>query len=997
MQYLFCRNPRCWLVLGLSGLLALAACGGGDPPCETGALNCACYGNGTCNSGLACSSGQCRPDGDGGIPPDLMNATLEVHPSDRVSISPGGELQVRAVVRSQAGNVLMNTTGQPIVVRWSIGDTSLATVEEDGVLRALAGGSTSLVATLEGTTTTVSLPLEIASSGAQAILLDPAAAAIDVGGERTFDVSAVDSTGAPTGLSCSPALAYRGTIITASATTTPGDESIDVRGLAQGATVLDLHCGGVDATPAIIEVKPAVRIPNPSPSADADFGLEPSLVVDLPRIHVASLDQTNRKLVYTTFDGVWQTETLDGDGEYGGSSAIVLDPLASRRPIVCANENGGLACWALADDGFWTRQRIAGASSAQPTGLRAVVNDDGVVFLLYRSPASRTLSLVVSRSAQRDDWSVTNLVADFDSDFDMVLGPDGLPRVGLQRGSSLLYGSLADDLVLSTEVVDAELAAASSVRLSIGADNRPQLVYFKNGNLLHAIRSAGEWRTAVVETVDALPGSLTLGVDRHGQPRVAYVDARDQMLRYAYRLRSRRIGAANRWRIETPEAAGVDSAHSELVVDAYDRAHIAYYHSRSVDYYVEPYGLDYSDPSPAGGEEPSNTVVSGGPPGPTGLDVTGGAGGVLAARWDALSGATGYRLYYRLGAPPTRADTFHESTAPGLDLTDPLPAGRTYFAVSAIVGGQETALSAPVSYTVLLELIASRVLTPLSDVAIGFDGVSMLLGGASGMQGILRINPTTGSVGPLQATPEVPALFVTGSVYTYAFFQRLSGLAYSLPGAETWMTGPFGPGGPTSSVAVMGVTEGSTLHVWFLTGTHPCGSATCPTVRRYECTPDAFFASCVDQGDSGDGLDELVAAGAWWVGDWRPADGVLMQAVRVSAGVIDGWAYLSSVVSGGGMIRLVRCNLASGAYETLALPDPGLSSSGRGEMDMLIHGGRVHVRAQRGLWSYDPSDGSSTFDTRVSGPSFEGCRAHGGSAYCLTRANDLYRVATEAL
>jgi hypothetical protein len=52
-----------WVVIAVAGVL-LVACGSGSsnkspPACATGAETCACYGNGTCNTGLVCLSELC--------------------------------------------------------------------------------------------------------------------------------------------------------------------------------------------------------------------------------------------------------------------------------------------------------------------------------------------------------------------------------------------------------------------------------------------------------------------------------------------------------------------------------------------------------------------------------------------------------------------------------------------------------------------------------------------------------------------------------------------------------------------------------------------------------------------------------------------------------------------------------------------------------------------------------------------------------------------------
>ena len=338
---------------------------------------------------------------------------------------------------------------------------------------------------------------------------------------------------------------------------------------------------------------------------------------------MTSFDQEGGALVFTLFDGLWESKVLDGEGTYGGHNRVVFDEANGGRPLVCGSEilaedQATLSCWAQNSMGFWVKAAVAETGSAKPFEMELA--PDGTVYLLYEA-ADGHLTLASSK-LDRGAWDHTPVVEGAGY-YALALGPYGLPRVAYQKDDVAWYGAMRSTGLVTEVLDDSSGSPGTGIRLRIGPNHRPQVVYLKNGNLVYGIKLGGQWFS---EVADAVKVGSAIGFDLNGwsEPRVSYYDAIHHTLRYAWRNRS------GTWRVTQPIAGQDLGDTSALLVDALGRAHIAYHHDSegSVGYYVEPLWLDYTLPPATDVDDVLNTGVAGAIPGDgacTGSETSGSA------------------------------------------------------------------------------------------------------------------------------------------------------------------------------------------------------------------------------------------------------------------------------------------------------------------------------------------------------------------------------------
>jgi uncharacterized protein YjdB len=114
-------------------------------------------------------------------------ATVTVTPSP-LTISVGQQTQLAATLKDAAGNVLSGRT-----VSWSSSNTGVATVSAQGVLTAVAVGSTTITAASEGKSGTTSVTVTQAPVGS--VTVAPTSASIGTSKTTTFTATVKDSFG----------------------------------------------------------------------------------------------------------------------------------------------------------------------------------------------------------------------------------------------------------------------------------------------------------------------------------------------------------------------------------------------------------------------------------------------------------------------------------------------------------------------------------------------------------------------------------------------------------------------------------------------------------------------------------------------------------------------------------------------------------------------------------------------------------------------------------
>ena len=118
---------------------------------------------------------------------ERRSATVSVRPQT-VLIEPGGTIPLEADV--------LDRKGDPVAASlvWSTEDASVALVAQDGILTAVAPGSTRIVVDADGTT--ASAEIEVQQAAVHEVSIGEAPRTIKVGDELTLDVIVTDSQGA---------------------------------------------------------------------------------------------------------------------------------------------------------------------------------------------------------------------------------------------------------------------------------------------------------------------------------------------------------------------------------------------------------------------------------------------------------------------------------------------------------------------------------------------------------------------------------------------------------------------------------------------------------------------------------------------------------------------------------------------------------------------------------------------------------------------------------
>jgi hypothetical protein len=124
---------------------------------------------------LGCTGGE-----GGGVTPPATVASVRISP-DTATVLPGQTRQLQATVRNEAGGVL---TGRPVV--WASDDTTMATVDQAGLVRARAEGPVRISATSGGQSGEAII--RVAPAPVAFVTLRPDTAIIQEGHVRHFTV-----------------------------------------------------------------------------------------------------------------------------------------------------------------------------------------------------------------------------------------------------------------------------------------------------------------------------------------------------------------------------------------------------------------------------------------------------------------------------------------------------------------------------------------------------------------------------------------------------------------------------------------------------------------------------------------------------------------------------------------------------------------------------------------------------------------------------------------
>jgi uncharacterized protein YjdB len=198
--------------------------------------------------------GACSSTGPG--EPDAQIASVTISP-DTLRVLAGGQGRLGVSVRDAAGGVVRGTP-----VFWSVADTTIATVDQEGLVRGVRPGSVQVSASASGHSDVADVVVQ--SAGAAAVTVDPPTASVLVGSTTQLGATVRDAGGTvitdrpPLWSSSNSAVAtvnQQGLVSGVSPGTTTIVAALDGRTGSATVTVTRVPVASVVITPAETEVR----------------------------------------------------------------------------------------------------------------------------------------------------------------------------------------------------------------------------------------------------------------------------------------------------------------------------------------------------------------------------------------------------------------------------------------------------------------------------------------------------------------------------------------------------------------------------------------------------------------------------------------------------------------------------------------------------------------------------------------------------------------------
>lgn len=301
-------------------------------------------------------------------------------------IAQGGSLTLTAVVTDAAGKELESTTASPVTLTWSSSNSAVVSVNEKGGIYGVALGSATITAQAmyAGVASSpVSITVHVTQRNAidvAEVFLSPMQAYIDLNGERTFRLSAVDHSGAATSLSegtMSFEISNENVNVTPDTINLlPTNEAveIDVVGLQKGFTFITpvytlpnkdgTQTVQITGTPLVVQVKDSVETSLPQTPVDAGnyLSLAVNEVGGYKEVKVVHFDKSANELLYSDFYGTWRHTMSAAVTGAGQGAKMVLSPFSANMnlPMIVTMQNKRSVLWFQANPyGTWDKTNIS--------------------------------------------------------------------------------------------------------------------------------------------------------------------------------------------------------------------------------------------------------------------------------------------------------------------------------------------------------------------------------------------------------------------------------------------------------------------------------------------------------------------------------------------------------------------------------------------------------------------------------------------------------------
>lgn len=121
--------------------------------------------------------------------------------------------------------------------------------------------------------------------------------------------------------------------------------------------------------------------------------------------------------------------------------------------------------------------------------------------------------------------------------------------------------------------VDGSFEVGPYASLALATNGSPSIAYYdaSNGDLRFAWRGADKvWQSTLVDSVNDVGRYCSMALASDGTPRIAYYDATLMDLKYA-------TWTGSSWVLQVVDATGDVGSHTAMALDSHDRPHIAYH------------------------------------------------------------------------------------------------------------------------------------------------------------------------------------------------------------------------------------------------------------------------------------------------------------------------------------------------------------------------------------------------------------------------------------
>jgi len=573
-----------------------------------------------------------------------------VYPSNPI-VAINGSIHLTAIVTDPYGEYLQSTVDNPVTVTWTSSDPTIASVNQNGTVVGKRSGSVTISLKAEynnyvssvytTTVNVVSLNNDVAE-----IYLSPDRAYVDVNGERTFKLTAVDYYGAQT--SISPGTVTFEVSDTQVASITPesiastDEKIVTVTGLQKGYvfitpiyTVTNATTGvsiKITGSPLVLQVKDATESSKPQDDT-VDAGNYLSMAVqDIEGkkiVHVVHYDQGSDDLMYSFFDGSWQSETVVTTA--GKASRLVLSPFSINegRPFLFFLEDNLPKLWFMTENSNdWLDSTII--SSVSSTDIfdddnpytdgekvldMSAFEGSGTIspklHLLYYDAVKQRIiqSTSTITSTTWFSWGNTYYfeltqqlqslsIAHNHLSGDARFAYNVLDTNATEDDGGVYYASVSSGVVRH-ELIPNTNGDEQDVVLKLDSNNVPSIVWHTDSEvtIVTRVSQSGEFtwtsKNIAIEPRPTQIDSVDFSFDAYNSPRIIF--NADGKIKYARRVSS--TSGLDNWIVESPEDSDTATlgAYSSIAVDSENRAHLVYTSGDDqwFNYWTEPNFFDY--------------------------------------------------------------------------------------------------------------------------------------------------------------------------------------------------------------------------------------------------------------------------------------------------------------------------------------------------------------------------------------------------------------------